>query len=206
MKNLEKIIKKYSEINHNEENFEIGGSLSDGKFASNRHEDAKNDEGKLTLGKAVQMFKKATQIENVEYIKEVLHYAVPNMEWHHAGKLPKAYGGGMKKTYFLNSKEIVNVAENWASFVEKLEISKTEKRNAEEVKKNREQIKLEFLNANAEKIVRVTEKPSFFYETDKEMNGKFGWFSSYGKSYNMTEYYTGWAFKTEEKYQEFFNL
>ena len=33
-----------------------------------------------------------------------------------------------KKTYFLNSKEIVQVAENWASIVEKLTISKTEKR------------------------------------------------------------------------------
>lgn len=206
MKNLEKIVKKYSEINHNEENFEIGGGLSDGKFASNRHEDAKNDEGKLTLGKAVQMFKKATGNDDTDFVKEVIQYAVPNMEWHHAGKLPKQYGGGMKKTYFLNSKEIVHVAENWISIVEKLTISKTEKRNAEEAKKNREQIKLDFLNANAEKIVRVTEKPSFFYETDKEMNGKFGWFSSYGKSYNMTEYYTGWAFKTEEKYKEFFNL
>ena len=206
MKNLEKIVKKYSEINHNEENFEIGGGLSDGKFASNRHEDAKNDEGKLTFGKAVQMFKKATQIEDIEFIKEILHYAVPNMEWHHAGKLPKAYGGGMKKTYFLNSKEIVHVAENWASIVEKLTISKTEKRNAEEAKKNREQIKLEFLNENAEKVIRVSERPSFFYETDKEMQGKFGWFSSYGKSYNLPEYFTGWVFKTEEKLQEFFNL
>ena len=89
MKNLEKIAKKYSEINHNEENFEIGGGLSDGKFASNRHEDAKNDEGKLTLGKAVQMFKKATENDDTDFVKEVLCYAIPNMEWHHAGKLPK---------------------------------------------------------------------------------------------------------------------
>ena len=206
MKNLEKIVKKYSEINHNEENFEIGGGLSDGKFASNRHEDAKNDEGKLTLGKAVQMFKKATENDDTDFVKEVLQYAVPNMEWHHAGKLPKQYGGGMKKTYFLNSKEIVHIAENWASIVEKLTISKTEKRNAEEVKKNREQIKLEFLNENAEKVIRVSERPSFFYETDKEMQGKFGWFSSYGKSYNLPEYFTGWVFKTEEKLKEFLNL
>ena len=109
MKNLEKIVKKYSEINHNEENFEIGGGLSDGKFASNRHEDAKNDEGKLTLGKAVQMFKKATENDDTDFVKEVLQYAVPNMEWHHAGKLPKQYGGGMKKTYFINSKEMQTI-------------------------------------------------------------------------------------------------
>ena len=206
MKNLEKIVKKYSEINHNEENFEIGGGLSYGKFASNRHEDAKNDEGKLTLGKAVQMFKKATQIDDVDYIKEVIHYAVPNMEWHHAGKLPKAYGGGMKKTYFLNAKEIVNIAENWYSFVEKLEISKTEKRNAEEAKKNREQIKQDFLNEHAEKVVRMSSRPKLFFETNNEMNGKFGWFSAYGKSYNLPEYFTGWVFKTEEKLQEFNKL
>jgi hypothetical protein len=35
------------------------------------------------------------------------------------------------------------------------------------------------------------------------MNGKYGWFSSYEKSYNMTEYYSGWKFETEEKFNEF---
>ena len=67
----------------------IIGGLDSGKFASRRHEDAKNDFGKLTLGKAAQMFKKAVGSDDVEFIKEVLSYAVPNMEWHHAGKLPK---------------------------------------------------------------------------------------------------------------------
>lgn len=206
MKNLTAIVKKYSAITFNEENYEVGGGLTFGKYASNRHEDAKNDKGKLTLGKAAQMFKKATQIEDIEYIKEIIQYAIPNMEWHHAGKLPKQYGGGMKKTYFLNSNEIVKIAEEWDSTVEKLELSKAEKRKSEEQKKNREQLKLEFLNENAEKVVRVETKPLFFHETDKEMNGKFGWFSSYGKSYNMKEYYTGWKFKSEEKHHEFYNL
>lgn len=206
MKNLEKIAKKYSQINHNEENFQIGGGLSGQKFASRRHEDAKNDEGKLTLGKAVQMFKKATKIDDIDFIKEVIEYAVPNMEWHHAGKLPKSYGGGMKKTYFLNSNEIVNISENWSSYVEKLQLSKSEKRNAEEELKNREAKRLKFLNKYAEKVVRVSEIPSFFYETDKEMEGKFGWFSSYGKSYNLPEYYSGWAFKSKKKLDEFYKI
>ena len=206
MKNLQAIIKKYSEIEHNQDNYEIGGGLSNEKFASRRHEDAKNDIGKLTLGKAVQMFKKATGIENLEIIKEVLHYAVPNMEWHHAGKLPKQYGGGMKKTYFLNASEIVKIASEWNQFFEKVEISKTEQRNAEEQKKSRDEVKREFLNINAKRVTRVTEKPKYFYETDREMNGKYGWFSSYGKSYNMTEYFSGWEFDTEEILNQFINL
>ena len=110
MKNLKSIIEKYEQISHNADNYEIGGGLDSNKFASRRHEDAKNDFGKLTLGKATQMFKKAVGSDDVEFIKEVLHYALPNMEWHHAGKLPKQYGGGMKKTYFLNSYEIVKIA------------------------------------------------------------------------------------------------
>ncbi len=57
-----------------------------------------------------------------------------------------------------------------------------------------------------QKKVRVASKGIFFYETNKEMDGKFGWFCSYGKSYNMTEYYTGWEFESEKKYHEFFNI
>lgn len=205
MKNLNKIIEKYSSVEFNDDNFSIGGGLSDGSFASRRHEDAKYDPGKLTFGKAGQMFKKATGLE-IDFINEVFEYAVPSPEWHHAGKLPKSYGGGMKKTYFLNASEIIDIATNWTKYVEKLEISKEQKRVALEVKKNIEVLKQDFLTKNAKKIVRVTETPMFFYEIDKEMNGKFGWFSSYGKSYNMTEYYTGWEFESEKLYREFFNI
>lgn len=206
MKSLSLIIKKYSSVEFNKENYEIGGGLSNNKFASNRHEDAKNDKGKLTFGKTCQMFKKATG-SDLNYIKEVINYAVPNMEWHHAGKLPKKYGGGMKKTYFLNSKEIVDIATNWKSYQEKLEISKAEKRKQEAERKSKEQLKQEFLNVNAKKVIRVSEVPiHLFYETDREMNGKYGWFSSYGKHYNLPEYYTGWVFDSEEKLNEFNNI
>jgi len=128
------------------------------------------------------------------------------MEWHHAGKLPKSYGGGMKKTYFLNSSEIVEIAENWDSLVEKIAIRNENLKSAEIVKKEKEAKKLEFLTANAEKLVRVQNVPEFFYEIEKEMNGKYGWFSSYGKNYNMTEFYTGWKFSSEEKYNEFLTI
>lgn len=205
MKTLEKIIRKYSNINFNSENYSVGGGLDSNKFASNRHEDASNDDGKLTFGKACQMFKKATGCE-LDFVKEVIKYAVPNMEWHHAGMLPKQYGGGMRKTYFLNSNEIVDIATNWSSYIERIEISKHEKRIALKREKNRDQLKQEFLENNATKVTRVSEKPVLFYETLREMNGKYGWFDSYGKSYNLPEYYSGWEFDSKEKYDEFMKL
>ena len=206
MKSLQKIIDKYSKVEYNTGNYEIGGGLSFGKFASNRHEDAKNDNGKITLGKAVQMFKKASGIDDSEKVKEVLKYAVPNMEWHHAGKLPKQYGGGMKKTYFLNSIEIVMIATEWDNLIAKLEISITEQRVKDEQKKSREEQKMEFLKSNAKRVQRVSEKPKYFYETEREMNGKFGWFSSYGKSYSLPEYFSGWEFESEELLNQFSNI
>lgn len=206
MKNLEKIIKKYSKLECNENNYCVDGGLTDtSKKASNRHEDALNDEGKLTFGKAAQMFKKATDCE-LDFIYEIFDYAVPNAEWHHAGFLPKKYGGGMKKTYFLNSAEIVDIATNWQNLIEKLEISKIEKRIAAENEKKQEQIKQEFLKTNAIRITRVAIKPKNFIETNREINGKYGWFSSYGKNYNMTEYYSGWTFENIEKYIKFLTL
>ena len=38
------------------------------------------------------------------------------------------------------------------------------------------------------------------------MNGKHGWFDSAYKSYNMTEYFSGWEFTTEEMYHEFLKI
>ncbi len=207
MKNLklEKIATKFSEINFNENNYAVGGGLTDGKFASNRHEDAKDDSGKLTVGEATQLFKKATNLD-IDYIKSVIDYAVPKKEWHHAGKLPKQYGGGMKKTYFLNAKEIVEIANNFDSFCEKYEIRLQTQKIEDDHKRQLEILKQEFLTLNAEKKIRVTKKGLYFYETNCEMDGKYGWFCAYGKSYNMTEYFSGWEFSSEEKYHEFLNL
>jgi len=202
---LQSICTKFCKIKHNDDNYSIGGGLDSSKFASRRHEDAKYDEGKLTLGQATQLFKKATGLE-IETVKEVLEYAVPNMEWHHAGMLPKAYGGGMKKTYFLNAEEICEVSTNWNSLIEKLALSKTAAIQAAENKRNIEVIKLEFLKANATKLERVSSKPVFFYQTAQEMNGKFGWFDSRYKSYQMPEYFTGWEFNSEKAYHEFFAI
>lgn len=202
---MEKIIKKFKNIEYNDNNYNVGGGLSDNQFASNRHEDAKYDKGKLTFGKACQLFKKATKLELSE-IKGVIKYAVPNMEWHHAGRLPKVYGGGMKKTYFLNSHEIVDIAENFETYKNRYEISEEEKIKSEKESQKRHEIKEKFLKKYATKVVRISERPKYFYEINREMNGKYGWFSSYGKSYNLTEYYTGWKFHSKKKYNEFLNM
>jgi len=202
---LQEISNKYCSIDYNGNNYSIGGGLDSGKFASRRHEDAKCDDGKLTLGEATQLFKKATGLET-DAVREVFEYAVPNMEWHHAGKLPKQYGGGMKKTYFLNASEICRLASHWTSYVEKLSISKAAEQTAAEKQRNLEERKLSFLKANAERVVRITDRPKFFYKTSQEMNGKYGWFDSSYKSYNMPEYYSGWKFATAEKLQEFYKI
>lgn len=159
----------------------------------------------MTLGEATQLFKKATNLD-IDIVKEIIEYTVPNMEWHHAGKLPKAYGGGMKKTYFLNASEICNVATNWNDFLQKLELSKQESKSQAENERQKKSIELEFLKINAEYISRVTTMPEFFYKTAQEMHGKYGWFDSTYKSYNMTEYFSGWEFQEEKKYHEFLNL
>jgi len=206
MKNLENIIKKYKNIDFNSDNYSVGGGLHEsGKKASNRHESALADRGKLTFGKSCQMFLKATG-KDLESVKEIIKYAIPNMEWHHAGFLPKSYGGGMKKTYFLNSAEIVDLAENWNSYMEKLEISKETKRIAAKKQQTREELQHDFCQKFGKRILREKITPNYFYETECEMNGKYGWFSAYGKSYNLPKYYTGWAFESIEKLNQFYNI
>ena len=205
MKNLEKIKNKFSEIAHNGNNYSVGGGLSVNQFASNRHEDAKYDEGKMTLGTVAQMFRKATG-ENLKKVKEIINYAIPNMEWHHAGMLPKAYGGGMGRTYFLNSLEIVDLAENWERQKNKLDISKEEERKEKKIVAQIRNMKEQFLSENAIEVVRVAEPPELFFEINREMKGKFGWFCSYEKKYKLPEYYTGWVFDDVEKMKKYYEI
>jgi len=202
---LKKIADKFRKIDLSESNYCMGGGLARSSFASIRHENAMDDQSRLTLGKANQMFAKATGLKVFE-VKEILEYAVPNMEWHHAGKLPKAYGGGMKKTYFLNSAEIVKIAENFEDYKKQLELKKEAARIEAEKERKRQKVRLRYLKKMATYIDRVPDIPKYFYETDREMNGKYGWFSSYGKSYNMTEYYSGWKFKSQKALNHFREL
>jgi hypothetical protein len=202
---LKKIAAKFGHIDASESNFSIGGGIANHAFASRRHEHAKNDESRVTLGEANQIFAKATGLP-VEEISEIIKFAVPYMEWHHAGKLPKQYGGGMKKTYFLNSSEMTMIAENFESLKSKLELQKVEAKIKMDSQKNRSEIQHNFLIKYATSVTRVTTRPDFFHETNREMNGKFGWFSSYGKGYKLTEYFTGWAFDSQELVEEFYKI
>jgi len=90
--------------------------------------------------------------------------------------------------------------------LERLKLAKISAKNAAEEKRNLENRRLEFLQANAKKVERITNRPPFFYQTSQEMKGKYGWFDSTGKTYNLTEYYSGWVFENEEKYKEFLNI
>lgn len=49
-----------------------------------------------------------------------------------------------------------------------------------------------FLKENATYVSRVRNRPENFYLTAIEMNGKYGWFDSTYKSYNLPEYFSGW--------------
>jgi len=194
---LKEIAENYSALNYNSDNYFIGGGLDGSKFASNRHEDARNDSGKLTLGELTALLKKVTKID-IDVIKSVINYAVPNMEWHHAGKLPKQYGGGMKKTYFLNAKEICDIATNFEDYKNKVEIAIVTKKAEAEAQNTLVQRQLDYLKGNATKFSRVSNLPQFYTITESEMNGKYGWFDASGKSYSLPIYYSGWEFKNQE--------
>jgi len=202
---LSTIVESYSHVDFNEDNYYIGGGISCNKFVSKRHEDARNDVGKLTLGEATQLFKKATGLD-VALIKNIIMFAIPNMEWHHAGKIPKRYGGGMNKTYFLNSKQIVDIATNFDNYKRNYELFELQKEKKEDYRKQLENRKLEFLKSNAIYRERIINKPSYFYETKREMKGKFGWFDCLDKHYNLPIHYSGYEFENEEILNEFFNL
>lgn len=84
---------------------EFGGGLATaatGLHESCRHALAKLDSDKLTAGQAAARLKKrgfaVTAVELVDWFRANSGGRDP--EWHHAGQLPKSYGGGMKKTYF----------------------------------------------------------------------------------------------------------
>ena len=191
MKNLESITKKYDSLEYNQNVYGVGGGLTQNSFSSNRHENAKTDNGKMTFGKTCQIFKKATGVE-LKHVKNIIQTAFPNMEWHHAGMLPKNYGGGMKKTYFLNSEEIVDLAKNWDKYY-----------NAYFFEKNKETSRVTFLNTFAT-YVTCSEEPSFFIYKTTLMEGKYGYFEADYK-YNLPTYTAGWKFYNEKYYNAYKN-
>ena len=187
---LEKIIKKYSPLRREDyDNFEIGGGLSENMVASNRHEHAVCDKAKLTMGRATSLFVRATG-DPKETVKAIIDLAVPHPEYHHAG----LYNSRMKKTYFLNASEIVDIATNYDKYKQML-VDKVEKQKQTE----------RFLEEKGIFMERITNIPPNFVITEKEMLGKYGWFPANSK-YNSTIYYSGYNLQDEKTYNKYVEL
>ena len=78
------------------------------------------------------------------------------------------------------------------------------KNNIKEVRKvyiEQAQKELSDFDSKFKRFVRETSVPKWGQKEFSEMNGKYGWFDSSNKSYNMTEYYTGMNYETEENYK-----
>ena len=94
-----------------------GGGLATnitGKFESNRHAIAKIE--KFTFGKVVSELRKKKNggfVLSAVQLLEIYTSLFGTPEWHHAGMLPKQYGGGMKKTYFLNEIPSAETVNEW---------------------------------------------------------------------------------------------
>jgi hypothetical protein len=202
---LKKIAEKYNAIEYDADNYSIGGGLDSDKFASRRHEAARNDAGKATQGEVAAMFKKATGCD-VSTINEVIDNTFYDLEWHHAGKLPKRYGGGMKKTYFLNNQQIVKLAIGWDAYLEKLATDKAKEAGRVAVAKELQARKDAFLKENAVRFTRQENRPEHSITDCSECNGKYGWFNADKNIYRLTEYHTGWAFATAELRAEYFAI
>lgn len=194
-------------INQIENNMNInGGGLAiniTGKYESNRHAIAKIK--KFTFGEVVSKLatKKFGGIKlSASDLLDAYRLSCGEPEWHHAGFLPKSYGGGMKKTYFLNEIPNISQVKNWLKKASKLRLKKLiiqETRNGI-FKKQRE-----FLNANAKRFERLSSAPEFSVEKSWEMNGKFGWFESNSR-YSLPEYVSGWAFESQELMDQYYSI
>ena len=187
---LEKIIKKYSPLRRkNYDNYDIGGGLSEDKYASNRHEHALADRAKLTLGKATSLFSRTTG-DSKETVKAIIDLAVPHPEYHHAG----IYNNRMRKTYFLNASEIVDIATNYDKYKQMITDKEDKAKQAERL--------LDEKGIYMERVINIS---AYFVVTKKEMLGKYGWFLANPK-YNSTIYYSGYDLQNEDTYNRYKEL
>lgn len=188
----------------NNKNFNGGGLATNitGKFESNRHAIARAK--KYTFGEVCAELKKkkngGLKISATELL-EIYRANFGEPEWHHAGKLPKQYGGGMKKTHFLDEIPIVEEVREWK---EKYRMVCAERKRALENETKRTERRLKFAQKNGEWFERKSEIPRFASVEKTEMNGKYGWFEvERHHSYNLTEYYSGWKFKSQKSLDKF---
>lgn len=198
MENLKQSIEK--NMNHK------GGGLAvnvTGKYESNRHAIAKME--KVTFGDAASFLSKKKNGGLKITAKELLsaYFKIKGEpEWHHAGFLPKSYGGGMKKTYFLDDYYKLNEAVKLLKQASKIRVKKIKESYFENIliKKQRE-----FLNENANHFSRITKTPEICIITNIEMFGKYGFFESNDR-YNLPQYFTGYSFENEDKKNEYLKI
>jgi hypothetical protein len=166
---------------------------TNGKMVSKRHQIA--SQTKLTAGESVKMLKKLGIPTNAKEVVEV--YALINgrhPEWHHSGFYKSGGKSTMGRTYFFTIDQIQTLAKDWEKQAEVKQMKAARQLEAKE----RQERQNAYLHANAKKVVRSATRPMFFVETAREMQGKHGWFDSYGKTYNLPEYYSGWELSEEQ--------
>ncbi len=98
------------------------------------------------------------------------------------------------------------MAKNWFQIKKDFEDSKIKLQKEKEKELEKDKLRDLFLKKHAVMHIRITNKPEFFHEINREMYGKYGWFDSYNKNYNLTEYYTGYEFSNAQDLKNFLNI
>lgn len=187
---------------------ENGGGLAmnvTGKFESNRHAIARIE--KFTFGEVCKELAKKKNGGMKISAKDLLEiytdlFGTP--EWHHAGKLPKQYGGGMKKTYFLNEIPNVQTVMDWKKKYDEKQIIILRER---EISKKKIDEKNKFARKFGTTFSRQIEVPKYGVVQFSEMHGKYGWFVVEDfHNYSLTEYFSGIAFKSKKSMEKFLNM
>lgn len=115
--------------------------------------------------------------------------------WHHTGQ----YKGHMNETTFYAACDFdLKGYENYLLNQDEIDYQRESDKIAQENDRlNKIEARNKWLEENCDYVVRSTER--LFIEEKREMNGKYGWFDSSFKSYNLTEYYTGYTLKEGAK-------
>ena len=184
----------------------FGGNSGYVGYSMSRRAEQAYDEGKLTYSKLPAWAKRAVDAG-----------LATTTEWHHTSSY-----GNQTPFYNIGQFDILTDAEktelgitDWEDYQDfaavpknvikaidaKTKVTLKLKNNVKEIRKglvaNAEK-RLSDFNSQFKKFTRVTTKPEHGIVDLTEMNGKYGWFNSAGKYYNMTEYYSGIDYETAE--------
>lgn len=184
-----------------------GGGLAvniTGRYESNRHAIAKIE--KVTFGDCVKFLKTkkgGSFAITANDLLDAYRLVKGEPEWHHAGFLPKSYGGGMKKTYFLDTIPTKEEVITWFVKASRLRVQRLFFQHRKNIMLEKQD---EFLKLNATEFTRLLSTPNnYCVRTFWEMKGKYGWFESDPK-YKLDEFVSGFSFDTKEKYDEYYYL